>query len=415
MPDPHDDQLYRKTQHDNKEGGASAHKKVYTCKPGPGATSRQKGSDEGGPASSLIGRFIVREEKGKGKAMAEERKMSNAGALAALARVILTGAALIVLLLGMHQAADLLAPIFLDAVLAILFAPALRWLERKGLPSPLALIVLTLLLLVFLLLMILVLVVSLSQLEARLPVYQALLLQRIGTLETWLAQRGIDVKSGLNFDVTNSATLVRAAIGTVTGLLSNLVGVIFYLFLLFLMLAASKGLAQKVRAGRNGGDGFVQHFSSYAGQIQKQYRIQALSNFLCATGITIELFLFRVDFALLWGFLAFILAFIPNIGLTLAVLPAILIALILYGPGTALIIAVIAVVVNAAMDNLVTPRFMGVGLNLPLLAIFLSFLIWSWVFGFLGALLAVPATLLLRTLLRSRPETRYLATFLEKN
>lgn len=347
--------------------------------------------------------------------MAEDNTNRIAGAPTPLLRGIFIATALIVLLLGMRAAQDLLAPIFLDTVLAILFTPALRWLERKGLPGWLALVVLTLILAAFLLLLIFVVVISLSQLEARLPIYQALLIQRIGTLETALAGLGIDVKNGIKFDITNESTLVRAAITTVTGVLSNLAGVVFYLFLLFLMLASSKGLARKVTARQIEGNLFAQRFGIYAQQIQKQYRIQALSNFLCALGITIELIFFRVDFALLWGLLAFILAFIPNIGLILATLPAILIALILYGPVTALLIATIAVLVNAAMDNLVTPRFMGTGLNLPILAIFLSFLVWSWVFGFLGALLAVPATLLIRTLLRSRHETHHLALFLEKN
>lgn len=346
--------------------------------------------------------------------MAEKKETMTPNTLNPFIRALVTGAALLVLLLGMRAAQDLLAPLFLVGVLAILFTPLLRWLERKGLPEVLALIVLILLVVAFAFLLILVVVISLNQLEARLPVYQTLLIQRIDALQTVLARLGINIKEAINLDILRESTLIRTAITTITGVFSNVVEVFFYLFLLFLMLASSKSLASKVQAHQAGGNQFAQHFGLFARQIQKQYRIQALSNFLCATGITIALFSFRVDFAFLWGFLAFILAFIPNIGLILALLPAVAIALILYGPVTALLIVAIAALVNAAMDNLVTPRFMGAGLNLPVLAIFLSFLIWSWVLGFLGALLAVPATLLLRTLLRSCPETRHLATFLEK-
>lgn len=330
-------------------------------------------------------------------------------------RPIFAGAAFIVLLLGMRAAQDVLAPIFLDAVLAILFTPALRWLERRGLPGPLALLVLMLVLLAFLLLLFFVAMISLGQLEARLPLYQSLLIRRIGTLETALAGLGINLRESLNLDIANESTLVRTAITAVTGVLSNLVMVAFSLFLLFLLLASSRDLARKVRTGQARGNQFAQHFGTYARLIQRQYSIQALSNLLCAVCITITLLLFRVDFAFLWGFLVFLLAFIPNVGLTLATFPAILIALLLYGPITALIIAAIVIIVNAAMDNLVTPRFLGAGLNLPMLPIFLSFLLWSWVFGFLGALLAVPATLLVRILLGSHPATRHLTVFLEKN
>jgi predicted PurR-regulated permease PerM len=114
----------------------------------------------------------------------------------------------------------------------------------------------------------------------------------------------------------------------------------------------------------------------------------------------------------LWGFLAFILGFIPNVGLIIACLPAVAIAFILYGWGTALVILVIGIILNAAMDNAVTPRIYGKGLNLPVLLVFVSFLIWSWVFGFVGALLAIPATLFVKALLQGRQETRFLVVLL---
>lgn len=346
--------------------------------------------------------------------MTENKGTLSLNAPALLLRVLLFGAALLVLILGMRAAQNLLAPLFLDGVLALLFTPLLRWLERRGLPGPLALFVLTLLVVAFLLLVILVIVVSLTQLEGRLPLYEELLLQRVNALATLLAGLGLNMQDSLKQEILNEATLVKTAIATVKGVLSNAIGVFFYLFLLFLLLASSRGLARKIQASQAGSNRFAQSFAIYARQIQTQYRIQALSNLLSAIGITIILLLFKVDFAFLWGFLAFILAFIPDIGLVLAVLPAVLIALLLYGPLTALLMVAIVVLVNVTMDNLVTPRFMGAGLNLSMLAIFLSFLIWSWILGFLGALLAVPATLLLRTLLRSREETRHLALFLEK-
>jgi AI-2 transport protein TqsA len=156
----------------------------------------------------------------------------------------------------------------------------------------------------------------------------------------------------------------------------------------------------------------VVQLGNYTKQIQKQYRIQTMSNLLSATALTVEFLLFRVDGAFLWGFLAFILGYIPNVGLIIACLPAIMIAFILYGWGTALVILIIGIILNATMDNAVTPRIMGRGLNLPILLVFLSFLWWTWVFGFLGALLAIPATLFVKTLLQGRQETHFLVVLL---
>jgi AI-2 transport protein TqsA len=160
------------------------------------------------------------------------------------------------------------------------------------------------------------------------------------------------------------------------------------------------------------GNNFVIQLGNYTRQIQKQYRIQAMSNLLSAVALTAEFLLFRIDGAFLWGFLAFILGFIPNVGLIIACLPAVAIAFILYGWGTALVILVIGIILNAAMDNAVTPRIYGKGLNLPVLLVFVSFLFWSWVFGFVGALLAIPATLFVKALLQGRQETRFLVVLL---
>jgi len=76
------------------------------------------------------------------------------------------------------------------------------------------------------------------------------------------------------------------------------------------------------------------------------------------------------------------------------------------------VILILVIILNAAMDNAVTPRIYGKGLNLPVLLVFTSFLFWSWVFGFVGALLAIPATLFVKALLQGRQETRFLVVLL---
>lgn len=327
-------------------------------------------------------------------------------------RNLISAAAVIVVVFGLKYASDVVAPIFFATTLAILFSPALRWLEKKGLPTGLALLVLILGLGGFIVFMIVVLNASLQQLALRLPVYQELLHQRISSLGAVPGNLGIDVKETLNAFVADTTSLARSAIGVALGVLSNGVFVVFFLFLLFLMLVESKSIADKFKTRQQTGNNFALQLGTYTRQIQKQYRIQALSNLLSAVAIMVEMLLFRVDFAVLWGFLAFVLGFIPNVGLLIATLPAIIIALILYGWGTALVILVIGIALNTLMDNAVTPRIMGKGLNLPILLIFLSFLFWSWVFGFIGALLALPATLFVKTLLQGRQETRFLVVLL---
>jgi AI-2 transport protein TqsA len=329
-----------------------------------------------------------------------------------IVRYLVVAAAIVIVVFGLKYASDVLAPIFFAATLAILFTPVLRWLEQKGLPGWLALLVMVLALGGFIILIIIILTASLEKLSLQLPLYQELLLQRIANLGAALGNIGIDVQGALNNFVVDTTVLTKSAINTVLGVLGNSVAIVFFLFLLFLMLVESKSIAIKFQTKLQTGNNFVIQLGNYTKQIQKQYRIQTLSNLLSATALTVEFLLFRVDGAFLWGFLAFILGFIPNVGLIIACLPAIIIAFILYGWGTALAILAIGIALNAAMDNAVTPRIMGKGLDLPILLVFLSFLFWSWVFGFIGALLAIPATLLVKTLLQGRQETGFLVVLL---
>src|SRR5437016_2581901 len=328
-------------------------------------------------------------------------------------RSLLGAAAIVIVVFGLKFSSDILGPIFFAATLAVLFTPMLRWLEKKGLPTGLALLVMVLGLGGFIVLMVIILTLSVKQLSLRLPVYQDLLHRRIDTLGTALGNIGIDLQDTLNSFVTNSSiTLAKTAINVTLGVLGNSISIVFFLFLLFLMLVESKSIATKFQTSLQTGNNLVLQLGTYTKQIQTQYRIQAMSNLLSAVAITVELLLFRVDFAVLWGFLAFILGFIPNVGLIIACLPAIMIAFILHGIGTALVILVIGIILNATMDNAVTPRIYGKGLNLPVLLVFTSFIFWSWVFGFVGALLAIPATLFVKALLQGRQETRFLVVLL---
>jgi predicted PurR-regulated permease PerM len=329
-----------------------------------------------------------------------------------LIRPLLAGAALVIVVFGLKYSSDVLAPIFLAATLAILFTPALWWLEKKGLPPWLALVVMVLALGGFIILMIFILTTSLEQLSLKLPEYAALLQQRIDNLAAALGNIGIDLQATLNTMIVDTTNVAHSAIDIALGILSNGVAIVFFLFLLFLMLVESRSVASKFQTRLQTGNNLAIQLGNYTTQIQKQYRIQATSNLLSAVALTAEFLLFGIDGAFLWGFLAFILGFIPNVGLIIACIPAIIIGFILHGIGTALVILVIGIILNATMDNAVTPRIYGKGLNLPVLLVFLSFLFWSWVFGFVGALLAIPATLFVKALLQGRQETRFLVVLL---
>jgi len=133
-----------------------------------------------------------------------------------------------------------------------------------------------------------------------------------------------------------------------------------------------------------------------------------------ATGIiiTIWLIILDVDFPLLWGLVAFMLNFVPNIGSIIAAIPAIMLSYLQIGFGSALLTTIGYLTVNVVIGNFIEPRYMGKGLGLSTLVVFISLVFWGFILGPIGMFLSVPLTMTLKIALQSNPNTRWLAILL---
>jgi predicted PurR-regulated permease PerM len=103
------------------------------------------------------------------------------------------------------------------------------------------------------------------------------------------------------------------------------------------------------------------------------------------------------------------MSFIPNVGFLISVIPPAFMALIQFGVTEMLIVIVAYVVINFLVDNVIKPRFIQEGLNISATVTFLSLILWGWVLGPIGAILAVPMAMIVQAILESRQETRWLA------
>src|SRR5689334_20292087 len=121
----------------------------------------------------------------------------------------------------------------------------------------------------------------------------------------------------------------------------------------------------------------------------------------------------RIDFALLWAVLIFFLSYIPNIGIIVACMPAVALAVLQHGVGAALVVVVGLTVINYIGDYVIMPRLMSQGLGLSQFTIFFSFFVWAYIFGAVGGLLSVPLTLLVKLLLETSGDTRWLAVLMD--
>lgn len=312
-----------------------------------------------------------------------------------------------IVVLGFREASGFLSPVLFAGLLAILVEPLVSGLQFRGLPRALALIVVSLGIVVAFVAVSALLFASTSQLVARVPEYQALMAQRLQPAISWLNSRGLEASDFRG--LVTGADATKAMVGLITDITNSLSSGVFLLFIVLFLLSDAPGLVQRTERFWGASSRPAAAFAQFSRTIVSQMRIQSINNLACAILISVGLALLGVDFAFLWGVMSFFLAYIPNVGVPIATVPAVLLALVQYGWGTALAVVALVAVVNLVMDNFVAPRMTSVGSNLSAAVVFIGFIFWSWVFGPLGALLAVPLTALVKILLQVDPSTRWIA------
>ncbi|MBW1609133.1 MAG: AI-2E family transporter, partial [Deltaproteobacteria bacterium] len=203
--------------------------------------------------------------------------------------------------------------------------------------------------------------------------------------------------------------LIATGLNSLGKVLAN--GVLILMTVIFMLIEASS-LPVKLRTILGDTEDVLTNFDTFINNVKHYMAIKTVVSL--ATGIVIAVWLtvIGVDFPVLWGLLAFFLNYVPNIGSIIAAIPAVLLAILQLGVVQALTAAAGYVVVNMVMGSVIEPRFMGRGLGLSTLVVFLSLIFWGWVLGPVGMLLSVPLTMTAKIALDAREETRWLAILL---
>ena len=338
--------------------------------------------------------------------------MADSQMLGRGARVLLVVASLVIVIAGLRAASTLLLPFLLAAFLAILSMPLLAGLRRLRLPLPLAVLGTVLGICVALAVMLSVVGGSVNGFVAKSEEYQVKLNDLRDQLIAELEAYDIDLSDWLAEEKISPSAIfsyLRTAIASATLVLSNFALVL--LTLVFILFEASV-LPKKLHAalGASGTDDLP--LEKIAGDVQLYFGIKTAISLV--TGVVIGAWVWAcgVDFFLLWGFLAFLLNFIPNIGSIMAAVPAVLLALVQHDPARAFLVALGYVAVSMLMGNLVEPRLMGRRFGLSTLVVFLSLCFWGWVWGPIGMLLSVPLTMFVKILLENSEDLRWVAMLL---
>jgi len=329
-------------------------------------------------------------------------------------RGLLTAASLVVVGAGLKAIQSLAIPFLISVLLAILCTPVVSWLRRRRLPAAIAVPLVVVVLLGVFFAFGAVLGGSVKGFADAVPRYQERLDSLGNSVEGWLEERGVTVGELEVGKVLRPGALLDLLGKGLVGLLSALSNTLLVILTLLFILLEAAGLPVKLRAafGDRPGAG-LGRLAKATREVQKYLGIKTAIS--AATGAILAAWLavLGLDFALTWGFLAFLLNFIPSIGSIIAAVPAVLLALVQVGPGTAALVAIGFVVVNMTLGNIVEPHLMGRTLGMSTLAVFLSLLFWGFLWGPVGMFLSVPLTMVMKIGLENSRDLRWVAVLLD--
>ncbi len=331
-------------------------------------------------------------------------------------RYLIGGAALIVILLGVRALGELISPILIAFLLALGLSPLLVSLQRRGVPTPIALFLVIGLLVLIGFVLAYIVASSLSQLVVNIPGYVERFQTQTGALDDTLQLYGVSI-GGLDpaqIDVLLQPSALQSWLLSASGSILVTIGEIFIVLLLFIFLLLDLvDLPKRIAGGLQVNPEILTRIGQVRDSITQYFVLKTRVNLLAGAMNAGLCFVFGIDFALLWGLFAFLTGYIPSFGYTVAALPPILFAFLQFGFAGAILPSLLILGAMILTDQVISPRMTARGMNLPISIFLISFIIWGWLLGLLGALIAGPLTIIVKLTLTEFPETKWLANLME--
>ncbi|MEE2022923.1 MULTISPECIES: AI-2E family transporter [Alkalimonas] len=328
-------------------------------------------------------------------------------------RVLVACAALVIVLAGIKAAAAIVVPFLLALFIAIICSPLIQLLHRWHLPKLAAIGLVIVLILVFGTFFATIVGQSLTDLTRNMPEYQARLNGVVLQLLSWLADYHLVVEPRQVLSQINPGSAMTLATNLLAGLGTMLTNTLLILLIVVFMLLEAHSIPAKIQLGMTNPEHRLAQVQRFLGSVNRYIAIKTLMSALTGMVVGILLWLLGVSYPLLWGMLAFLLNYIPNIGSIIAAVPAVLIALVDGGLSLAVGTTLVFVAVNLVIGNMLEPRLMGRGLGLSTLVVFLSLIFWGWMLGTVGMLLSIPLTMIVKIGLENSPNGRWIAVLLD--
>jgi predicted PurR-regulated permease PerM len=318
-------------------------------------------------------------------------------------------ASIIIIIAGVMAANAIILPIILALFISIVCAQPVIWLEKKKVPYSIAVVMVLLGLLMLFVLFGGIIGNSLARFSRDAPKYEENLRTIVEGLIKYINSSGanIDAKQLINMiDPGKILSFTAGAVGEIGQIMSD--SFVIMLVTIFMLLEVKSFLSKAKIIEKLHGNS-LKYLDTIGKSIRHYLSIKTVVSLLTGVFVWIWLLVVGVDYAVLWGLIAFLLNYIPNIGSIIAAAPTMLLALVQLGVGGMLWTGLGYLIVNMVMGNIVEPKVMGQGLGLSTLVVFLSLIVWGYIFGSVGMFLSVPLTMTIKVMLEQEKSTQWIA------
>ncbi len=319
----------------------------------------------------------------------------------------------------LQKAAAILLPFVLALFTVIAFQPVLAFLERKRVPRILSITAISVIVLLALSLTFIIVsqtvVEIVDQKDTLVEHFSNRIRDGIFRLEykTHLEIYPTYLRSMRSFARENfSSEAIIDSIGSFAKILTKIAGsfVMYAIFFVFILAGFSnyKKFIWFV-GGSEHGDKLLDSFETVMRSIGSYIVVKFVVSF--ATGLVFWLIcaIFGIPFSMFWGFLAFLFNFIPNIGSIAATIIPVLVAVAYLKFSALVIFATLLTCTQLLFGNIIEPIIQGNRLRLNTLTVLLGLVLWGYIWGIAGMVLALPLMVLMKTIFERIPHTEMIA------
>ena len=321
-------------------------------------------------------------------------------------------AAFVIILAGIKLAGSVMNPLLMALFISIICAQQVSWMKNRNVPSGLAVLLVILGILVAYFGLNWLVGSSLSYFLRDITKFQESLNDIRDSAGRFFTDRGINIAvfgGGGSLDPAKVMEHTRTAITYIREMVSREMTLVF---LTLFLVSEVEVLRLKFKVIAKGSDTTIEYIQTIGKSIRHYLSIKTFTSLATGVIVGLSLAIIGVDYAILWGVMAFFLNYIPTIGSIIAAIPGITFSLIQLGFPTTYWTIGVYIFVNVVIGSILDPKMMGKGLGLSTSVVFFGLLFWGFILGPVGMFLSVPITMTIKIILKMNPRTQWIATLL---